>query len=165
MSGNSEWISRKLIHDLNLTRGRVVRVEKREWTIDKLINFGAHQMHKEDIDEENPSLALFRLSCHDTADPSIKDSANLDEQAIPFRHQELTEYKTISRDQWVSKFTPKLLDSHESKQSPNLIVPGGFLTRYVWEIVPGVRLGDEGIVATGFWDNIKDLRERDMIRQ
>lgn len=49
-----------------------------------------------------------------------------------------------------------------SDDSP--VVPGGFVTFIVWQLVPGLRLGDPR-GANPFWNPIKDRTERDFIRE
>ncbi|KAJ5772223.1 hypothetical protein N7520_002752 [Penicillium odoratum] len=52
-----------------------------------------------------------------------------------------------------------------TKFSPSIgLVPGVFLTFIVWQVVPGLRLGDESSIATGFWKIIEDRKDRDLIR-
>lgn len=46
--------------------------------------------------------------------------------------------------------TPQLLDSSFQTQDSNGLVPGGFLIFLVWQIVPGLRLGDN-LGAEAFW--------------
>ncbi|KAJ5777278.1 hypothetical protein N7520_000524 [Penicillium odoratum] len=181
MSSQNDWIGRKILHDRRLTPGAKITIKRIRWRIKEIINCRTHHMNQENVRSDNPSLVSIRLYCHDDAKPSFKammriyvqipwtgtefeDSATLAKQAMAFRHPELAAYKWISRNQSVSKFTPKLLEFNEEKQTSDDVVPKGFITHFVWEFVPGVRLGDESMVATGFWENIKELKKRDRIR-
>ncbi|RAL05513.1 uncharacterized protein BO80DRAFT_441094 [Aspergillus ibericus CBS 121593] len=61
-----------------------------------------------------------------------------------------------------SGITPRLLDKKLDRQEPWGVVPGGFLLRLVWEIVPGERLG-LGYGESMFW-GLPD-EERVLIRE
>lgn len=73
------------------------------------------------------------------------------QQATSFRSQEITAYLHLNADQWIKRFTPSLLGYEEKRQDRTGLVPGGFLTYIVWQIVPGVQLGDYSGKATAFW--------------
>lgn len=57
--------------------------------------------------------------------------------------------------------TPRLLDSSIQVQDSNGLVPGGSIVYLVWEIVPGLRLGD-ACGPSAFW--ALDKRERSEIQ-
>lgn len=64
-----------------------------------------------------------------------------------------------------SKITPALLAYKEDKQDQDGLVPGGYITYIVWEVVPGVQLGDGFTPKDGnspFWSFSRE--ERDVIR-
>lgn len=67
-------------------------------------------------------------------------------QATTYSPHEFDAYKILS--QKGSTITPKLLGYKEGTQDGSGLVPGGFITWFVWEIVPGVQLGDEAGAAT-----------------
>ncbi|KAJ5449721.1 uncharacterized protein N7458_006170 [Penicillium daleae] len=58
--------------------------------------------------------------------------------------------------------TPPLLGYLEDQQDRFGPVPGGFITYYAWEAMPGIRLGDYTGKATRFWT--LDKKEREEIR-
>lgn len=60
-----------------------------------------------------------------------------------------------------SNITPKLLGYKIGTQDRLGLVPGGFIIWFVWEIVPGLRLGDRD-GAHPFW-GLKNY-ERDQVR-
>lgn len=60
-----------------------------------------------------------------------------------------------------SNITPKLLGYKISTQDRSGLVPGGFIIWLVWEIVPGLRLGD-GDGAGPFWG--LESHERQQVR-
>ncbi|KAJ5729974.1 uncharacterized protein N7483_004482 [Penicillium malachiteum] len=63
------------------------------------------------------------------------------EQAADFQPDELKAYKMMTADEFVSKFTPKLLGYEEGKQGNLDLVPGGFHITVAWGHLPGIRLG------------------------
>lgn len=63
-----------------------------------------------------------------------------------------------------AKFTPRLLAFQEATQGPDGPVPDGFLVYVVWEIVPGLRLGDKFGKATPYWETFTTKEERNLIR-
>lgn len=80
-----------------------------------------------------------------------------------FKSEELRAYQIFGKNTWASKFTPSLLGYDQSKQNDSGLVPGGFPTFIVWQIVPGLWLGDYSGDATGFWDSINERAERNLI--
>ncbi|PYI17528.1 hypothetical protein BO99DRAFT_297379, partial [Aspergillus violaceofuscus CBS 115571] len=57
--------------------------------------------------------------------------------------------------------TPALLDSKQEQQGDTDHMPGGFIHTIVWNIVPGIRLGD-ACSEKPFWHLAHE--ERDLIR-
>ena len=124
----------------------------------------------------SPSYSSTKLLCHDSADPEKKafmriymqipyvntesdDSAIRAQQASVFIHKELFAYKALTRKG--STITPRLLGYKESQQDSSGLVPGGFITWFAWEIVLGLRLGDD-FGAAAFWD--LESSEREQVR-
>ncbi|CAG8380684.1 unnamed protein product [Penicillium salamii] len=93
----------------------------------------------------------------------LEDSATRAQQATTCDPAELSAYKTLSRNQWTSQFTPSLLAYQVSKQSDSGLIPGGFIICIVWEVVPGLRLGDS-FGSEPFWASVQDITERNRIR-
>lgn len=60
-----------------------------------------------------------------------------------------------------SSNTPKLIGYRTGTQDRSGLVPGGFITWLVWEIVPGLRLGDRN-GAGPFWG--LESYEREQVR-
>jgi hypothetical protein len=89
----------------------------------------------------------------------LNDSAIRAQQASVFTPEELLAYKTLTRRR--STITPQLLGYKKGKQDSSGPVPGGFITWFSWEIVPGLRLGDD-FGAAAFWG--LDSSEREQIR-
>ncbi|EHA18435.1 hypothetical protein ASPNIDRAFT_37962 [Aspergillus niger ATCC 1015] len=82
------------------------------------------------------------------------------EQAKFFCPIELKHLRTLT--QKGSTITPRVLDSKEDKQDNTGFVPGGFVTWVVWEVVPGLQLGND-VGSAPFWGLGRD--ERDAVRQ
>jgi len=68
-------------------------------------------------------------------------------------------YKALTRNH--STITPQLLGYKKGRQESSGLVPGGFITWFTWEIVPGLRLGDD-FGAGAFWG--LESSEREQIR-
>lgn len=81
-------------------------------------------------------------------------------QATTYSPHEFEAYKILSQKR--STITPKLLGYKEETQDSSVLVPGGFITWLVWEIVPGIQLGD-AVGAATFWGLA--IGEREEIRQ
>jgi hypothetical protein len=125
----------------------------------------------------SPSYSSTKLFCHDSTNPEKKafmriymqipyvnteldDSAIIRaQQASAFIHKELFAYKALTRKG--STITSRLLGYKEGRQDSSGLVPGGFITWLAWEIVPGLRLGDD-FGAAAFWD--LDSSEREQVR-
>lgn len=68
-------------------------------------------------------------------------------QATRYTPPELTAYQDLSQKH--SNNTPKLIGYRAGTQDHSGLVPSGFITWFVWEIVPGLRLGDRN--GAGPW--------------
>lgn len=79
------------------------------------------------------------------------------QQAISWIPQELASLLDLTEKG--SSITPKLLGYKTGTQDRSGLVPGGFIIWLVWEIVPGLRLGDHN-GAGPFWSLESDERER-----
>ncbi|KAJ9320086.1 hypothetical protein DTO027B5_8855 [Paecilomyces variotii] len=80
-------------------------------------------------------------------------------QATTYNPPELIAYRDLTEKG--SSHTPKLLGYKTDKQDRSGLVPGGFIIWLVWEIVPGLRLGD-GNGADPFW--ALEVYEREQVR-
>ncbi|KAJ5492654.1 hypothetical protein N7539_001400 [Penicillium diatomitis] len=87
----------------------------------------------------------------------MHDTATRSQQATTFEPLELIAYRDLTERG--SSETPGLLGYKTGKQDRSGLVPGGFMIWLVWEIVPGLRLGD-GNGADAFWALESDERER-----
>jgi hypothetical protein len=81
------------------------------------------------------------------------------QQATTFTPRELTALLDLTQKR--SSNTPKLLGYKFGTQDRSGLVPGGFIIWLVWEIVPGLRLGDSN-GADSFW-GLESL-EREQVR-
>lgn len=72
--------------------------------------------------------------------------------------QELTAYQDLTQK---SSNTPKLLGYKTTVQDNSGLIPGGFAVWLVWEMVPGLRLGNKN-GPNAFW--ALDDSEKDEIR-
>lgn len=87
------------------------------------------------------------------------DAETRGQQATTFTPRELIALLDLTKKR--SSNTPKLLEYKIGTQHCAGLVPGGFVIWLVWEIVPGIRLGDsEG--ADSFWG--LDNFEREQVR-
>jgi hypothetical protein len=98
-------------------------------------------------------------------DTELQDSTTRANQATVFTPREYVALKTLSENSENSEAVPKITEYAKIQQrihadSP---VPGGFLDCLVWEVVPGVRLGDSSGKAHAFWKLKRD--ERRLIRE
>lgn len=141
---------------------------------------GVKETARKDKRPNIQSLASLKVLCHkvspqessmmriyyqipwsntDREEPDIRAA-----QAATFKPKELVAHQILSNDPRASKFTPRLLGFGEFKQQESwAAVPGGFLVIVVWEIVPGLRLGDPG-GPSGFW-SIQTPEEQKLIRE
>ncbi|CAG8948402.1 unnamed protein product [Penicillium salamii] len=152
--------------------------QRTQWVIDEIIDEIDEQ--EEENSEELLSFATAKISCTSNDDERTKammrvylqvpytnteleDSATRAQQATACDPAELDAYKTLSRNQWTSKFTPKLLAYMVAQQKDLGLVPGGFIVCIVWQVVPGLWLGDS-FGSAPFWDSVQDIAERNRIR-
>ncbi|KAF7713308.1 Uncharacterized protein PECH_005708 [Penicillium ucsense] len=87
----------------------------------------------------------------------MHDAATRSQQVTTFEPPELIAYRDLTEKG--SSETPRLLGYKTGKQDGSGLVPGGFIIWLVWEIVPGLRLGD-GNGADAFWALESDERQR-----
>jgi hypothetical protein len=89
----------------------------------------------------------------------IDDADTRGRQATAFTSSELVTYQGLTQKRLSN--TPKLLGYKTGTQDRSGPVPGGFVVWLVWEMVPGLRLGD-GNGAGPFW--ALERYERDQVR-
>lgn len=148
-----------------------------KWTIVKKLSEAYHQLTERDVKNgQGPSYSQAKLLCRNIADPAeqafmriymqipyqgteAEPPEDRAQQASSRTHEELTALKTFTDKN--SKITPTLLAYKEDKQDDRGIVPGGYITYLVWNILPGLRLGDN-LGAAAFWH--LPPTERDDIR-
>jgi hypothetical protein len=145
-----------------------------KWRILEILHENEYQKY-EGADE--PSYASILLSCQEVDgsrrqsfmrvvmqvpffDTEHKGSIGREEQATTFRTPEFLAFMTFAQRN--STVTPHLLGYREDKQDGLGLIPGGFMTYYAWEVVPGEPLGDYTGEATRFWT--LDREDRDKIR-
>jgi hypothetical protein len=128
---------------------------------------------------EDPSYASIQLTCAEVGGSSRRafmrivmqipfskteheDSAVRGKQATSttFRTPEFLAFMIFAKN--ASTVTPRFLGYRDDRQGSSGPVPGGFITYYAWEVVPGKPLGDYTGDANEFWTLDKD--ERDKIR-
>lgn len=161
--------------------GGVVKLETprhTEWKIDEIVKEEVHEMEQDDIDDDVQSLAALKVLCHEVGSKRTREMmriyfqipwTNTDKepagvrtaQAATFKPKELLAHQTLSNHPRASLCTPRLLGFGEFKQQSLWAVPGGFETIVVWEVVPGLRLGDHS-GPVGFWSLKRE--ERNLIR-
>jgi hypothetical protein len=154
----------------------LVHPQPSQWKIIEILNEHDYQSEK---DDPLPSGASLKLSCIEVnghgrhamirvcvqvpyLNTEMEDSATRSTQAIRYTPKELVAYKTLTEKG--STITPQLLGYSEDRQDRSGLVPGGFLTWFAWEVVPGLRLGDYSGKATAFW-LLQDPKERAEIRE
>jgi hypothetical protein len=95
----------------------------------------------------------------------LQDSTTRANQATVFTPREYVALKTLSENPETSESVPKIIEYTKTQQRihPDSPVPGGFLDCLVWEVVPGIRLGDSSGKAHAFWKLKWD--ERQLIRE
>ncbi|KAJ9492890.1 hypothetical protein VN97_g319 [Penicillium thymicola] len=89
----------------------------------------------------------------------MNDADTRSRQATTYNPPELIAYRDLAENG--SSDTPKLLGYKTDKQDLSGLVPGGFIIWLVWEIVPGLRLGN-GNGADPFW--ALESYEREQVR-
>ncbi|GLA00601.1 hypothetical protein AnigIFM60653_009351 [Aspergillus niger] len=159
--------------------GTIIQLRKARWVIRKVASEHCFQLNPDDLrDKHDPSLACTRLVCetHGPDGPvqghmryykqipiegtEAEPPTTRAEQAESFCPIELKHLRPLT--QKGSTITPRLLDSKEVKQDNTGFVPGGFVTWVVWEVVPGLQLGND-VGSAPFWGLSRD--ERDAVRQ
>lgn len=70
----------------------------------------------------------------------MQDPKTRSRQATTYTPRELIAYKTFTENDFSN--VPKLLGYKISTQDKSGLVPNGFVILLAWEIVPGLRLGD-----------------------
>ncbi|GKZ86301.1 hypothetical protein AnigIFM56816_001353 [Aspergillus niger] len=159
--------------------GTIIQLRKARWVIREVASEHCFQLNQDDLrDKHDPSLACTRLVC-ETHGPNgpvqghmryykqipiegteAEPPTTRAEQAESFCPIELKHLRTLTQKR--STITPRLLDSKEDKQDNTGFVPGGFVTWVVWEVVPGLQLGND-VGSAPFWGLSRD--ERDAVRQ
>lgn len=149
-----------------------------EWRILEKLNEHGHQLSKEEHDHYRSgySVASLKLLCCDRKNPAKRAYMRIIHQ-LPFLNTEFldADERATQATTWVppeaiayrklteqgSTNTPKLLGYKVTTQDRSGHVPGGFATCLVWEMVPGLRLGNKH-GPDPFWR--LDRSERDLIR-
>lgn len=147
-----------------------------QWQIVKKLNEYDHQLSEEQRRLGfRLSLASTKLLCRDPRDctkhafiriylqvpfrgTEIDDADTRASQATTLTPQELIAYRDLTQH---SSNTPKLLGYKTTTQDNSGPVPGGFAVWLVWEMVPGLRLGNKN-GPDAFW--ALDDSEREEIR-
>ncbi|CAI7581257.1 unnamed protein product [Penicillium discolor] len=147
-----------------------------KWKILMKLNEYEFQVNQqENNDYGSRSFASAKFECSDPKKPSKKalmrvyiqlphrktemdDADTRGRQAVAFTPPELTAYRDLTQKH--SSNTPKLIGYKTGTQDRSGLVPGGFIIWLVWEIVPGLRLGDDG--AGPFW--ALESEEREQVR-
>ncbi|GCB23012.1 hypothetical protein AAWM_05897 [Aspergillus awamori] len=159
--------------------GTIIQLRKARWVIREVASEHCFQLNPDDLrDKHDPSLACTRLVCetHGPDGPvqghmryykqipiegtEAEPPTTRAEQTESFCPIELKHLRALT--QKGSTITPRLLDSKEDKQDNTGFVPGGFVTWVVWEVVPGLQLGND-VGSAPFWGLSPD--ERDAVRQ
>ena len=92
---------------------------------------------------------------HETTE--MDDADTRGQQGTTYTPPELIAYLDLTQKH--SSNTSKLTGYRSGTQDHSGLVPGGFITRLVWEIVPGLRLGDRN-GAGPFWGLESYKREK-----
>lgn len=148
-----------------------------QWKILEKLNEHDYQVNKEENDESGfISFASAKLLCCDPKTSSkqafmriyiqvphrkteMHNATTRGRQATTFTPPELSTFLDLAQKR--SDNTPTLLGYKIGTQDQSGLVPGGFVTWLVWQIIPGLRLGDcNG--ADPFW--ALERREREHIR-
>ncbi|KAJ5198512.1 uncharacterized protein N7498_007629 [Penicillium cinerascens] len=180
MPSQQSWFSQGSIRKA-LKPGKSIALTKpepTEWKILEAIDEHNFQFSEEIVQRDScVSYASIKLSCIEASNPSkraimrvymqvpydnteLEDLPTRAQQATTFRPKELTALLTLR----TSAYAPSLLGYDECRQGTTGLVPGGFLTFLVWEIVPGLCLGDQYREGTIFWHRL-NREERDMVRE
>ncbi|OJJ45691.1 hypothetical protein ASPZODRAFT_17139 [Penicilliopsis zonata CBS 506.65] len=129
-----------------------------QWKILEKLNEHDYQVNEEVHHEYGfRSIATAKILCCDPLNRAKKalmriytqvphrktemdDAETRGRQATTYNPRELVAYRDLTQKR--SSNTPKLLGYKIGTQGPSGLVPGGFIIWLVWEIVPGLRLGD-----------------------
>ncbi|OQD95336.1 hypothetical protein PENSOL_c021G05409 [Penicillium solitum] len=148
-----------------------------KWRILKKLNEYEFQVNQEENnDYGSRSFASAKFECSDPKRSSKKafmrmyiqlphrktemdDADTRGRQAVAFTPPELNAYQDLTQNH--SSNTPKLIGYKTGTQDRSGLVPGGFIIWLVWEIVPGLRLGDDD-GAGPFW--ALESEEREQVR-
>ncbi|KAJ5726655.1 uncharacterized protein N7483_008012 [Penicillium malachiteum] len=180
MTSLRSWFNQGPMHQL-FQPGKIIHLsppQESQWRINEIIKEYDNQRDQRNVRKDVPSYAAIKLSCSKADDPTSRAMMRVyvqiphtntepkirAQQAIRFKPKELHAFQTLSKNITTSNFTPSLLGYRESEQDASGMIPGGFLTFIVWQIVPGLWLGSPSGEATGFWDSGLDLEERNLIR-
>ncbi|KAF3398171.1 hypothetical protein F1880_006324 [Penicillium rolfsii] len=160
--------------------GTIITLEQSvpsRWKILEKLNERDYQVTEEENDRYGfPSLATAKYLCCDPRARTKKafmriykqvphrktemDDADIrSRQAVTYDPEELIAYRDLTEKG--SRNTPKLHGYKTDKQDRSGLVSGGFIIWLVWEIVPGLRLGDYNS-ADQFW--ALESHERDQVR-
>ena len=160
--------------------GAIISLDKpapSRWELLEKVNEHDYQVTKEEHDDNGSrSFATARYLCCDPKTRSRKafmriymqvphrktemdDADTRSQQATIYHPRELIAYLDLTEKG--STETPQLLGYKIDKQDRSGLVPGGFMIWLVWEIVPGLRLGDSN-GAEPFW--ALDSHEREQVR-
>lgn len=169
---------------LDLKPGSILRSvphgeKKVDWEIIQIVE---QQDCQRAENHSRPSYASIKMQCVSTSDSSkqalakffiqipwvdteLQDSTTRANQATVFAPKEYVALKTLSEIPETSEAVPKIICYAKIQQRihPDSSVPGGFLDCLVWEVVPGVRLGDSSGKAHAFRKLKRD--ERQLIRE
>ncbi|PWY83837.1 hypothetical protein BO94DRAFT_576250 [Aspergillus sclerotioniger CBS 115572] len=172
----SRWFARSEIEP-----GTIIQLKRHQWVILQTINEHESQTSPEDlVYNPGPSSTCTLLRCQRVgpycpvqgymriykqipiAGTEVEPARTRAQQAGFCCPRELEALRVLTKKQKTSPITPRLLDTKEDKQDDTGVVPGGFVTWIVWEVVPGVRLGDP-CGAPEFW--AMDSSERNAMRE
>ncbi|RAL01104.1 uncharacterized protein BO80DRAFT_493598 [Aspergillus ibericus CBS 121593] len=172
----SRWFARSEIEP-----GTIIQLKRHQWVILQTLNEHEFQTLPEDLrGSPESSVTCTLLRCERVGpDHPVQGYmriykqipiAGTEAEPVSTRAQqagsccplELEALRVLTRKQKQLPITPRLLDTKEDKQDDTGFVPGGFITWLVWEVVPGIRLGNP-CGAAAFW--ALDISERDAIRE
>ncbi|PYH91863.1 hypothetical protein BO71DRAFT_411454 [Aspergillus ellipticus CBS 707.79] len=152
----------------------IVELNKK-WIILETINEQVFQTH-EQSPPNSTSFACTRLLCTEAETgmqahmriykqipiegTEAEPAAIRAQQASSCYPRELKALHTLTQKR--SVITPRLLDSKNDRQESTGLVPGGFVLWVVWELLPGIRLGNH-LGGSKFWD--MERTQRDTIRE
>ncbi|PLN81414.1 hypothetical protein BDW42DRAFT_185449 [Aspergillus taichungensis] len=130
------------------------------WKILEKLNEHDYQVNEEENNEYRTQKVFMRIYIqipHRKTELDAMDTRS--RQATTYNPPELIAYQDLTEKS--SSNTPKFLGYKTDKQDHSGLVPGGFIIWLVWEIVPGLRLGDENS-ADPFWT--LESYEREQVR-